>query len=193
MKSDGVVFIAVYGHGGSGKTTFSNKLAAALGAEVIHIDDFTGEGSTSDWYLDLLDKVIEPALAGAESISYPRAKWWPGHNPDPIVDQPVTQIMIIEGTCAARSELRSYLNLKVFIDIPRDICIKRGLARDKGMSGRSDAEIAAIWQQWQQWDDEYFAADKPQLVSDITVTPDTNFEDLVVKVKERLAENISQK
>ena len=187
MKNNKPVFISVDGHGGSGKSTFAQKLAHQLGAQVIHIDDFTGQDAADDWYKSLLTNVIEPALAGAVTLSYSRAKWWPEHHPDPVVNQPVTPIMIIEGVCSSRNELREYLSLKVFVDTPRAICIERGLARDRGMGGKSDAEIVALWKQWLIWDDQYFAKDNPQAAADLQVDGTRPFDEAYEIIKLKLA------
>jgi uridine kinase len=111
--------------------------------------------------------VIEPTMAGANSISYPRAKWWPEHNPEPVINQPVTSLIIVEGVCSSRNELRDYMTIKIFVDTPRNICIERGLARDRGMGGKSEREIIDQWNQWLKWDDEYFAKDDPKSIADI--------------------------
>ncbi len=169
MSKSGAKFILIDGHGGSGKSTLANRLAGYLDAEVIHIDDFTGEGATTDWYRRLIDEVIAPSSNGSKYISYARAKWWPRHNPEPVINQRVARTMIIEGVCSCRSELRDFGTYKIFVDTPRDICIERGLARDKSASGKSEKEIIALWNQWMKWDDEYFAKEDPRETADIVV------------------------
>ncbi len=179
MVNNGVRFISIDGHGGSGKSTLAKKLAESLNAEIIHIDDFTGLGATSDWYKALTTNVIKPAMSGSRALSYPRAKWWAEHDPEPTVNQMVTEIMIVEGVCSSRAELRDYMALKIFVDTPRDICIQRGLARDKGMGGKSDDEVLAQWNQWLEWDDEYFAKDDPQSIADIVISGMDNYDQAV--------------
>lgn len=168
MNESNVVLIAIDGHGGSGKSTLANQLALDLHAEIVHIDDFTGEGASTEWYKSFIRSVIEPIYNGEAFLNYPRAKWWPEHDPDPVVNQQVTPILIIEGVCSLRKELRDYMDIKLFVDTPRKICIERGLERDRGMGGKSDDEIIAMWNQWLQWDDEYFAKDNPASVADVT-------------------------
>ena len=164
-----VTWIAIDGHGGSGKSCLADELAASLNATVIHVDDFTGEGSPDDWYKNVIEAVIEPAGRGDMQLNYPRAKWWPEHDPEPVINQPVAPIMILEGVGSLRKELRDYMTVKVFVDTPRDTCIQRGLSRDRGMGGKNDEEILAMWRQWIQWDDEYFAKDNPEASADVTI------------------------
>ena len=190
MINNDVKFISIDGHGGSGKSTLAKKLAKSLHAEIIHIDDFTGLGATTDWYKALRANVIIPAMTGSMALSYPRAKWWAEHDPEPVVNQKVTEVMIIEGVCSSRVELRDYMALKIFVDTPRDICIERGLSRDKGMGGKSDEEVLAQWNQWLEWDDEYFAKDDPQSIADIVVSGmgdyDKSVNKVILKMKQKL-------
>ena len=58
-----VTFIAVDGHGGSGKSTFAKLLSEKLGAEIIHTDDYQvmlneamkTEAFAAKCYRDILD------------------------------------------------------------------------------------------------------------------------------------------
>ena len=182
MLNSSVKFISIDGHGGSGKSTLAKKLAESFNAEIIHIDDFTGLGATTDWYKALIDNVIDPSATGSSALNYPRAKWWAEHNPEPVVNQKVTEVMIVEGVCSSRIELRDYMALKIFVDTPRDICIQRGIARDKGMGGKSDDEVLAQWNQWVEWDDQYFEKDDPQSIADIVVSGMGDYEQSVNNV-----------
>lgn len=182
MFHSDVTFISIDGHGGSGKSSFAKKLAESLRAEIIHIDDFTGLDAATDWYKEVIDTVIKPSLSGSETLSYSRARWWSEHNPEPVINQPVTNIMIVEGVCSSRSELREYMALKIFVDTPRDVCIQRGLARDKGMGGKSDEEVLAQWKQWLVWDNQYFAKDDPKSIADIVVSGIEDYDNSVNKV-----------
>ena len=127
-------------------------------------------------------------MAGSLFLTYPRAKWWAGHNPEPVIGQPVTRIMIVEGVCSSRAELRDYMALKIFVDTPRDICIQRGLARDKGMGGKSDEEVAAQWNQWMEWDNQYFAKDDPKLIADIVIKGIEDYDESVNAVITKIEE-----
>lgn len=157
---------------------------------MIHIDDFTGEDSTTDWYKAFINNVIYPVTTGSNSLSYSRAKWWPEHDPKPIIDQPVTPIMIVEGVGSSRKELRDYMSIKIFVDTPRSICIERGLARDRGMGGKSEEEIVALWEQWLKWDDEYFAKDNPQSIADTIVDGTKPYDDILKALQYKSQEYI---
>ena len=48
-----VTFIAVDGHGGSGKSALAKILAEKLRAQIIHTDDFSAWDNPSNWYPNL--------------------------------------------------------------------------------------------------------------------------------------------
>lgn len=109
-KVGSIVFIAIDGHGGSGKSTVAEFLSKKLGAEIIHTDDFAGWDNPENWWPLIIERVFDPIKNGNKTLSYPRSKWWETHNPEPVVDQPVTKIMILEGVTALRSEFRPYIS-----------------------------------------------------------------------------------
>ena len=181
--------IAIDGHGGSGKSTLADKLSKKLNAEIIHTDDFASFDNPTNWWPLVIERVFKPIKEGASKLSYPRSKWWIDHNPKPVVEQPVTKIMILEGVSALRKEFREYIHLGVFVDTPKEICLQRGLARDKGNDGNSDEEILAIWENWFENENEYIARDNPKEYADIVVDGTKPFDELLNHIKEELYTN----
>jgi aminoglycoside phosphotransferase (APT) family kinase protein/uridine kinase len=154
--------LAIDGHGGSGKSTLAEILASKLGAEIIRTDDFASWDNPLNWWPLLIEYVFEPISKGSRTLSYPRSKWWADHHPVPVVDQPVTEIMILEGVTSLRKEFGAYISYGIFVDTPKEICLQRGLARDAGMDGKTDAEIEAMWIAWIAQEDGYIAGDNPK-------------------------------
>jgi uridine kinase len=162
-----VQIVAIDGHGGSGKSTLAELLARELPAEVVHTDDFASWDEPVDWWPHLVERVLEPVAAGAAQLSYPRSKWWPDHNPEPVVDQPVTPILLLEGVTATRQEFRPYLTLKIWVETPVEVCLQRGLERD---AQQGDAqEVEAMWREWLAAEDAYVARDDPRGAADLVV------------------------
>ncbi len=176
-KVGNVRFIAVDGHGGSGKSTLAEILSKQLNAEVIHTDDFAGWDNPENWWPLVIERVFEPIKRGSSTLSYPRSKWWETHNPNPVVNQPVTDIMILEGVSSLRKEFRSYLSLGVFVDAPKEICLQRGFERDKGQDGKSDDEIKQMWQQWYEKEEVYITRDNPKEAADLVVDGTVPYEE----------------
>ncbi len=158
-----VRIVAIDGHGGAGKSTLAVELAEELRAEVIHTDDFASWENPVDWWPTLIKKVLEPIRSGAKTLTYERSRWSPEHNPEPVRDQPVTPVMILEGVSSSRLEFRPYLSYAVWVETPRHICLERGIQRD-GEKMRSQ------WEEWLAGEDEYIARDNPTDFADIVVS-----------------------
>ena len=161
-------FIAIDGHGGSGKSTCAEWLASQLGASIIQSDDFASWDNPFNWVEAITTHVFEPIARGATALSYPRSKWWEHHHPEPVENQPATAVMLLEGVGALRAELRRYISLGIFVDTPESICLERGIARDSG-TGTPEAELRDIWHTWMTRENEYFAKDDPQHYADVVL------------------------
>lgn len=168
--------VAIDGHGGSGKSTLAKILATQLNAEIIQTDDFAGWDNPTDWWPLLIERVLDPIKNGAKTLSYPRSKWWETHNPEPVVDQPVTKIVIVEGVTSLRKEFRPYVSFGIFVDAPLEVCMQRGFERDKGQDGKSDEEIKHMWEQWYKKEEAYFNRDNPKEFADLVLDGTKPFE-----------------
>lgn len=166
LKVGNIRFVAIDGHGGSGKSTLAEILAKKLRAEIIHIDDFAGLNNSDDWVASIEEKVFFPIQKGAACLNYPRTKSWESPMPEPVINQPVTETMILEGVSSNRKEFRKYISFSIFVDTPVDVCLKRGFERDKGQDGKSDEEIAQIWQGWLYEEKIYMERDRPKQRAD---------------------------
>ncbi len=171
-----VKFIAIDGHGGSGKSTLAKLLANKLDAEIIHTDDFASWDNPENWWPLVIERVLDPIKNGATSLSYQRSKWWESHKPEPVVNQPVTKIMILEGVSSFRKEFRPYISLGIFVDTPKKICLQRGFERDKGQDSKSDAEIKQMWLDWYEKEEIYMRRDEPKKNADLILNGAIPFE-----------------
>jgi uridine kinase len=171
-----VRFIAIDGHGGSGKSTLAKLLSEKYGAEIIHTDDFAGWDNPLNWWPLVIEKIFDPIKYGEKTLSYPRSKWWESHHPEPVVDQQVTPIMILEGVSSLRKEFRPYICYGIFVNTPRSVCTNRGFERDKGQDGKSDDEIKAMWRKWYQAEKQYISQDDPKGFADLLIDGTKKFE-----------------
>jgi len=169
------MFIAVDGHGGSGKSTLAKWLSEKLGAELIHTDDFSGWDNPLNWWPNVIEKVFKPIAGGATRLSYQPASWWENHHPEPIKNQPVTPVMILEGVSSSRKEFDDYISLRIFVDTPKDVCLERGIERDTG-TGKSKDELTQMWEDWFAEEDKYMQSDNPKEKADIVVDGTKPFE-----------------
>jgi uridine kinase len=171
-------FIAVDGHGGSGKSSLADILAKKLDAQLIHTDDFASWDNPLNWWTVVIERVFDPIEAGVKTLSYPRSKWWPGHHPEPVVDQPVTPVMILEGVSSLRKEFRPYISYGIFVDTPEDVCLERGIARDLS-TGKSRQDLVKTWQGWLKDENDYLQRDQPQAYADLVLDGTKPFEDQI--------------
>jgi uridine kinase len=154
-----VKIIAIDGRGGAGKSTLAEKLAKELNAEILHTDDFASLEDSVNWWPDFNKEVIEPIESGSKTLSYKRSSW----APEPVKDQPVTSIMILEGLRSSRLESRPYLSYAIWVETPKELCLKRGLERD-------GQDALPKWQKWIAEEDEYITRNNPRAYADVEIS-----------------------
>ena len=177
-KVGDTTFIAVDGHGGSGKTSLAKLLGQKFAAEVLHIDDFAGWNNPPNWWSDVIEKVFKPVANGISNLSYQPASSWEDHHPEPVEKQPVTKCMILEGVSSSRKEFGEYISLSIFVDTPEEECLRRGIERDKS-TGKSEAELTKIWKEWIKEENEYFERDNPKANADVVIDGTKPFEEQI--------------
>jgi uridine kinase len=171
-------WIAIDGHGGSGKSTLADLLSQKFGATTIHTDDFASWENPFDWSDDIINCVFEPVLNGIETLSYPRSSWWEDHHPEPVTDQAVTPLMIIEGVGSSRHELDPYLSLRLFVDTPEEICLARGIARDL-RTGKGEAQLQKIWRRWIAAENAFYEKEHPRERADVILDGTISFAEQI--------------
>ncbi len=173
-------FIAVDGRGGYGKSTLAKYLSEKLSAEIVQTDDFASWENPFGWWPLLIEQVFQPISSGACTLQYPRASWSNDHHPMPVTAQAVTEIMILEGVSSSRKEFRQYVCLSIFIDAPKDICLRRGVERDLLKGKRTEAELIRLWERWSADEDGYLQRDDPKQHADVVIDGTRPFEDQLV-------------
>ena len=170
--------IGIDGHGGSGKSTLATFLAGHFDAGIVHTDDFASWENPKDWWPLLIERVFDPLRSGVQTLSYPRSPWWPGHKPEPVLDQQVKGALVLEGVGSLRQEFRQFLSVALYVDAPRQVCIERGTARDAALGTKE--EVLERWNNW--FDDElgYMARDDPEQFADIVIDGTVPFEDQLI-------------
>jgi uridine kinase len=157
----GTRLVCVDGPAGSGKSTFGTRLAGALGAPLLHMDDLY-EGWTMVGAADrLADGVLRPLQAGRPG-SYHRYDWAAGtFVPEPTA-VPVVPALVVEGCGSSPRALDPLTVLRVWVEAPAGLRLSRGLARD-GEALRGE------WVRWQQREAALFAAERTRERADLRV------------------------
>ncbi|ELP70400.1 uridine kinase [Streptomyces turgidiscabies] len=156
-----VRLIAVDGHAGSGKTTFTGRLAAALGgAPVLHLDDIATHDELFEWTGRLADQVIEPLRRG-ESASYAPYDWTSRRFGPPRTLR-AAPVVLVEGVGAGRRAVRPFLARLLWMELPGEDAWARGRSRD-------GAEQSEFWAEWVGAERRHFAADPSRPFADLLV------------------------
>jgi Ni2+-binding GTPase involved in maturation of urease and hydrogenase len=178
-----IIFIAIDGKGGAGKSTLASQLSEVLEAGVIHTDDFTTFDKPAYRGSDLvIEKVFNPIIEGQRNLSYERLQVWPGE-PHFVQDQAVTDVMLIEGCGVSCEKFRPYLSYVITVDLDDDIRIKRIIERDVVVGGRSSEENDRVGKLWEAGEIEYFSNDNPLSRSDMVVDSTDRYDTKQIMIK----------
>ncbi|WP_406348897.1 hypothetical protein OHA44_32100 [Streptomyces sp. NBC_00144] len=156
-----VRLIAVDGHAGSGKSTFSATLAEALGGvPVLHLDDLATHQELFDWTGRLDAQVIGPFTRG-EAARYAPYDWTLRRfGPERTID--ATDVVIVEGVGAGRRALRPYLAQLLWMDRGAAASWARGRHRD-------GPALTDFWDGWTAAEARHFAGDPSRPFADLLV------------------------
>jgi uridine kinase len=162
----GVRLVGVDGPSGAGKTTFADRLAAAVAPRatvgMMHTDAILDgwEDPLSVWPR-LAEWVLDPLSRGVPG-AHPTYDWLHARYGDEWRAVPVSDVLILEGTTAACAAIRPRLTLSVFVTAGREVRTRRALSRDGG-------QIAAPLEAWQEAEDQYFVTQRTEAYVDVVV------------------------
>lgn len=172
-KKQSTLLIGIDGCGGSGKSTFADKIKEECSnVTIVHKDDFylpssqiinthptkKPIGADFDWKR-LLNQVLEPIRHEKEGY-YQRYDW----ETDSLAEWhtvPFGGIVIIEGVYSIRKEIADKYDFKMWVDCPREKRLSRGVDRD-------GEEAREMWENnWMISEDIYVEKHKPYERADI--------------------------
>jgi uridine kinase len=152
--------VAVDGPSGAGKTGFSTGLAAATGADVLHLEDlypgWHGLAATPPIVADVLASVAVGGIGSAR-------RWdWERGAPGAAVRVRPSRLLVLDGVGSGASVLRPYLSLLIWVEAPEDVRKLRALARDGDI-------YAPYWDVWAAQEAEHFADEQTRRHADLVV------------------------
>ncbi|QEN04980.1 hypothetical protein EW093_09755 [Thiospirochaeta perfilievii] len=164
------MLIAISGFGGSGKSTYAQKLSIELGAPIIGVDSFCKDTKLTNYnlwnimdYKRLEKEILKPYSNGFKILTYGVFSW----NENRIINKTTVSFkdsIIVEGVGLFRPELLKYFTKKIWIDTNLEESIKRGQKRDEEEYG---LEPNPEWNNiWKQNDLECFKKYKPLDIAD---------------------------
>jgi hypothetical protein len=146
--------VCVDGPAGSGKTTFGRRLAEALDAPLVHMDDLYAGWTLVGAAARLAAGVLRPLRAGRPG-SYHRYDWHAGcFAAEPTV-VPAAAALVVEGCGSSPPALDPLTTLRVWVEAPAEVRLRRGLGRDGDT-------LRAEWLRWQLLESAVFAAAQPR-------------------------------
>jgi energy-coupling factor transporter ATP-binding protein EcfA2 len=158
-----VRLVTVDGPAGSGKTTLAASLARELGdAPVVHLDDlYEGwSGLAEPLWARLSEWVLEPVRAGGAG-RFRRYDWHAGRFAE-WRDVPRHEALVVEGVGAGARPVDGWASLRVWVEAPWPLRLRRGIARD-GEPMRDE------WVRWAEREAAHFAADGTRDRADVLV------------------------
>jgi uridine kinase len=160
-----VRLVAVDGPSGAGKTVFAGRLAAVLGAPVVHTDDLLdGWDDQFTFWPRLEERVLGPLRRGA-TATYRPYDWAAGAFTGAEITVEPAPVVLLEGVSAARRGIRAELSLAVFVVAPPELRFRRAVARD----GDDSVAFRAYLERWRLAEDRHFAADQTAAAADLIV------------------------
>ncbi|MGB7981335.1 MAG: hypothetical protein WCF36_11160 [Candidatus Nanopelagicales bacterium] len=160
--------VAIDGRSAGGKSTLAARLAAALGAEVVHTDDVAWWHDFFDWDVLLIDGVLEPYLAG-DAVGFRPPAWEARGREGAITISPDCSIVLLEGVGSSRRSLAPYLSAAVWVQSDWPVAEARGIARDMRTERADPTEAQRFWDDWEAGERALFAADRPWERADVVV------------------------
>ena len=148
-----VRLVAIDGPSGAGKTCLAARLAAQLGAPVVHTDDLlNGWDDQFSVWARLEEQVLAPLRQG-RAVGYLAYRWERGDFGGPPVRVDPAGVVLMEGVSTARRAIRPELSFAIFVTAPPDLRLSRTLGRDGG----DDIAYRAYLERWRTAEDRHFA------------------------------------
>jgi uridine kinase len=157
----GIRLVCIDGPAGSGKTTFGRRLAESLDAPLVHMDDLYAGWTLVGAAARLAAGVLRPLRSGQPG-AYHRFDWHAGAFATGPTTVPVAPALVVEGCGSCPPALDPLTTLRVWVEAPSELRLRRGLERD------GDA-LRGEWLRWQDREAAVFAAERTRARADLRI------------------------
>ena len=160
----GIRLIGVDGPQGSGKSTLAGRIAVRLDAPLIQVDDFVSWVDLVGWWPRFEEQVLDRLLSGHDA--HYQARDWKNDEFGSSLDRWKTvgwaPVVVLEGLTCTRSAVWDRLALRIWVEVPDEVRLRRGLDRD-GETHRQR------WVDSMRTESRFFAADETRARADLRV------------------------
>lgn len=158
--------VCIDGPAGSGKTTLAAEVSALVPAgltcRVVHMDDvYPGWDGLADG-VEHVARDLVAQLAEGRPGGYRRYDWVAGR-PAEWHDVPPVDLLVLEGVGSGASAYEDRITTLVWVEVPREVRLARGLARD-------GEAVREHWLGWMRQEDAWHATDCTRNRADLQVT-----------------------
>ncbi|NMI01571.1 hypothetical protein [Pseudonocardia acidicola] len=158
----GARLVTIDGYSGSGKTDLAGRLADAIGAPVITLEDlYPGWAGLADAVPLAVEWIAAPLAAGRPArwrrwdwVRCARGEW---------VSLAPAAVVLLEGCGAGAAALRPYTSTAIWVDVPVE-------QRERRLRARADwPGYAPHRQQWAAQENAFYRADRTRERADLVV------------------------
>lgn len=157
--------VCVDGPAGSGKTTLAGvlaELAAAHGSvALVHMDDLLGGWRGLPGALPRVARDLVGPLRAGRPGSYLRYDWAAGRFAETRTVDPV-DVLLLEGVGSGGSAYDDVITTLVWVEVPRDLRLARGLERD-------GPQVREHWLTWMEDEEAVHAQEQTRERADVLV------------------------
>lgn len=152
--------VLVDGRSGSGKTTIGTALAAALGAQLVGLDDvYPGWEGLAAASSAVSTRILDPVAPGYR-------RWdWTLSRPAGSRSLSPSEPLVVEGAGALTPASAARATLRVWVELPEAV-------RRERLRGRSDASSyleTDWWDVWARQEERHIARNDPRSLADVVV------------------------
>lgn len=163
-RAGATAVIAIDGRSGAGKSTLAGRIAVALGAPVVALEDLYGGWEGLEEGVGLLVRDVLVPLAAGRRALVPRYDWRAGSWCEPWALEPPPRL-IVEGVGAGARSVAPFTSLLVWLELSAPVRAARALRRD----GVRDA---AWRRRWAALEEAHFARESPCERADLVIDGD---------------------
>lgn len=135
-------------------------MAGATGAPVVHMDDLYDGWSGLPGVAEQLATLLRPLAAGAPG-HYRRYDWHARAFAE-TVEVPPAPLVVVEGVGSGALAIADLHTVLVWIEVPRDVRLRRGIERD-------GEHLREEWLAWQAAEEAHFLRDRTRDRADLVV------------------------